>query len=217
MSDATTGRKAFADVEIKGDKGEVTALFSRFAVKDFDDDWTLPEAFEDGAAVKISAWNHESWFAELPVGRGKIRVTSEGATLEGKFFLSTMRGKEHFEVVKALGELQEWSYGYKVLETGELTEEMERLGVRRVLKKLRVTEVSPVIQGAGVETRTLSVKRLDALPPDVEVVTLCADCNELVKEYREAEAASKSDAAASARKEFWRFQRTLSGLYVHEA
>ena len=211
------GRKILASVKITdADKGEVEALFSRFDSIDKEFDLTLPGAFEDGAQVKISAWNHESWYAALPVGRGKIRTTKEGAVLEGKFFLTTQRGEETFEVVKQLGDLAEWSYGYDILETGEVTDELKQRGVMRVLKKLRVLEVSPVIRGAGVDTGTLSVKGFDGAPPsEEEVLELCDRCSDRVKAMRADARKLEEDASAKAMKEYLRFQRSrASGLYL---
>jgi hypothetical protein len=139
-------------------KGLVEAVFSTFNVKDFDDDLTLPGAFEDGAPVTISAYGHKSWAGVMPVGKGAIRAETGRAVLDGQFFLQTAAGKETFEVVKAMGQDQQWSYGYDVLETGTLSEEMRQKGVSRVLQKLKVYEVSPVLVGAGVGTTTLSMK-----------------------------------------------------------
>lgn len=142
------------------DKGTVQAIFCRFNVKDYDGDLILPEAFEDGAEVLISAYGHKTWWGEMPVGRGVIRVDAEKAVamLDGGFFLDTVGGKETFSVVKATGDLQEWSFGFDVLETGELTEELRQRGVRRVIKKVLVYEVSPVMIGAGIDTETTSIK-----------------------------------------------------------
>ncbi len=146
-------------VEIKdAERGEIEAVVATFGVKDHDGDWTLPGAFEAGTKVRISAYGHESWFGELPVGKGVLRATEQDVRLIGQFFLSTTHGRETFETVKAMGELQAWSYGYEVLERGEVTEELRRLGVSRVLKRLQVHEVSPVLVGAGVGTRTVAVK-----------------------------------------------------------
>jgi hypothetical protein len=54
-----------------------------------------------------------------------------------------------------LAELQEWSYGFKVLESEEGEFEGRQV---RFLKKMQVFEVSPVMQGAGVETMTVAIK-----------------------------------------------------------
>ena len=140
------------------DKGEVEAVFATFDVKDKDGDITLPGAFTEGAAVLISAYGHASWGGQLPVGKGTIKTTQKDARLVGKFFLDTVAGREHFAVIKELGAQQEWSYGFDVKGTGEVTPEMEQNGVYRVLTKLEVHEVSPVLLGAGIDTRTVATK-----------------------------------------------------------
>ncbi|MDH2429326.1 HK97 family phage prohead protease [Sphaerisporangium sp. TRM90804] len=143
-------------VEIKdADKGEVTAIFSTFNVKDSDGDVTLPGAFEDGAEMPISAYGHTSWSGALPPGKGRIRTTKTEAILEAQFFLDTQHGADTFKTVQRLGELGQWSYGYDV--TKESRGEFE--GKRaRFLEGLKVHEVSPVLLGAGVGTRTLGAK-----------------------------------------------------------
>ncbi len=152
-----TERKSLR-VSIKDhEKGIVTAAFAKLGVKDHDGDITLPGAFGK-QSVMVSAYGHGSWMGELPVGRGTISEKNGEAVGELKFFMTTPHGREHFEVVKEMGDLQQWSYGFDVKETGEVTEEMRQNGVDRVLKTLDVHEVSPVIRGAGVDTRTLSVK-----------------------------------------------------------
>lgn len=151
--------KAFLAVEIKNeDRGEVEAVFSRFDMKDLDNDWTLPGAFEDGAKVRISAYGHGSWMGELPVGRGVIKATAKDARLLGKFFVSTQHGRDTFETVKEMGELQQWSYSLDDVEEGTLTDELREHGVTRVLKRIVVHEVSPVFKGAGIDTQTVSIK-----------------------------------------------------------
>lgn len=148
--------KNFGGFEIKdAAKGEVRAVFSTFDVVDKDGDVTMPNAFSDGEPVSISAYNHTSWGGVPPVGKGSIRTVDGAAVLEGKFFMDTQAGRETFQVVKNMGEQQEWSYGFDVLEQsfGEFDGQQVRF-----LEKLKVTEVSPVLLGAGENTRTLSVK-----------------------------------------------------------
>jgi HK97 family phage prohead protease len=152
-------------------KGLVEAVFATFKVKDLHNDWTLPGAFEEGAQVLISAYNHKSWWDGIPVGKGVIRTDEKRAILVGEFNLNTEAGREHFEMVKFTGDLQEWSYGFDVMKTGEVTEELRQIGVVRVLEKLKVYEVSPVMLGAGIETETLSVKgKGNPEPPKVPAI-----------------------------------------------
>lgn len=148
--------KTLQGVAVKdADKGTVEAIFSTFNVVDLDGDVTRPGAFQDGAAVRISAYGHASWGQALPVGKGVIRVTDQGAVLDGKFFLDTQQGRDTFTTVKEMGDLQEWSYGYDVEKSGSGTFEGEDV---RFLEELKVHEVSPVMLGAGIDTRTLAVK-----------------------------------------------------------
>lgn len=150
--------KAFSSVEIKdADKGYVEAVFSTFNVIDHDGDVTDPGAFEHGAKVAISAFNHQSWGGALPVGKGRIEVGPRGAVLKGEFFMDTQHGRDTFATVKALASegMGDWSYGFDVEESAPGEHEGKSV---RVLKKLKVYEVSPVLRGAGVGTRTLAMK-----------------------------------------------------------
>lgn len=152
-------KKTFGNVEIKSEsKGEIRAVFSTLDVVDKDGDITVKGAMRDGAPVRISAYNHKSWEGALPVGKGVIREVGNEVVLEGQFFMNTTGGRETFEVVKGLGELQEFSYGFDVIESDEPEAEAKSAGAKRILKSLAVHEVSPVLLGAGVNTRTVGVK-----------------------------------------------------------
>lgn len=149
--------KALTGLKItNADEGRVEALFATLNVKDHDGDVTLPGAFTDGEQVRISVYNHGSWGpGMMPVGKGVVRETSDGPVLDGQFFLNTTAGKDTFETVKQMGDLQEWSYGYDVLDSERGTKDGEKV---RMLKRMKVHEVSPVLLGAGIDTRTLAVK-----------------------------------------------------------
>lgn len=158
--------KSFTDVTIKAaDKGEVSAVFSAFNVIDNDGDVTLPGAIKDGTEVVISSYAHGSHAelgGKLPVGKGVIRTTDTEAILEGKFFLNTTHGKDAFETVKQLGALQEWSYHLARVtsERGEWNGQPAN-----IIKHIgHIKEVSPVLIGAGVGTRTLAVKAAGVIP-----------------------------------------------------
>lgn len=140
------------------DAGRVTAVFSTFGVIDSDGDVLLPGAFTDGAPVVISAYGHQSHYGALPIGKGTIRTTSTEAILEGRFFLDTAAGRDTFQVVKELAELGEWSYSLHDVKShrGELNGQ-----VANFIESVRVKEVSPVLLGASVGTRTLAAKGLD--------------------------------------------------------
>lgn len=165
--------KALSSVEIKdADQGRVTAVFSTFNVVDSDGDITVKDAIKDGTSVRISAYNHGSWQGALPVGKGVIRNMGNQAVLEGQFFMNTTHGRDTFEVVKQLADQQQWSYGFDVVDFEQPDEEAKSGGAKRILKELNVHEVSPVMIGAGVGTRTVAVKakhmRDDCEDPECE-------------------------------------------------
>jgi hypothetical protein len=154
----TVTHKALRNVKVADEaKGTVTAVFATLNVEDADGDVTLPGAFTDGAPVVISAYGHRSWSGDLPLGKGLIREEGDEAILEGQFFLDTTHGRDAFLTVKELSEagLQEWSYSLHnvVSEAGEWDGRQVNL-----LKRIVVKEVSPVLRGSGVNTRTLTAK-----------------------------------------------------------
>lgn len=151
-------KKSLARVEIKDETtGEVEAVFATLGVIDKDNDVTAKGAFEEGSQVVISAYNHKSWEGALPVGVGTIHEVGNEVVMKGQFFMDTQAGRDHFAVVKALGNRQEWSYGFKV----DKSEPAEHDGKSvRMLQKMSVYEVSPVLRGAGVGTRTTMAKNL---------------------------------------------------------
>jgi hypothetical protein len=153
MKTKTTERKLSGPIEIKDD-GRVTAVFATLNVADSDGDVTLPGAFTEGQEVFLSEWNHSSVAGtELPVGRGKIRVSGTKIFVDAEYFVNTKRGREAFETIKAMGPLAQWSYGYIVRDY----EPGDRAGVNRYLTEIEVYEASPVYRGAGVGTGTVSV------------------------------------------------------------
>lgn len=142
-------------IELKadGDPGEFRAVFSTLNVVDKDGDVTLPGAFKDGQKVRISYWGHR--WQDLPVGRGEIHANEDQAWVDGRFFLDTVAGKETYQTVKNLEELQEWSYGFDILEASYGQFEGQNV---RFLRAMDVHEVSPVLLGAGENTRTERIK-----------------------------------------------------------
>lgn len=150
-------RKVFrAPLVLKQDedeRGAFTAVFSTLNVIDHDGDVTVPGAFEDGQGVIVEPWNH-GW--TLPAGKGVIRADEEKAWVEGKFFMETGVGKEHYETVKGMGDLAEWSYTFDIEEAGQGDFEDQQV---QFLRKLDVVGVSPVTRGAGIDTRTVDIKK----------------------------------------------------------
>jgi len=150
-------RKTYeAKIEFKENADETGAFRAEFAtlnVIDHDRDVTEPGAFRDGQETLIEAWNHD--YSQLPVGKGVVREDGDKAIIEGRFFLDTLGGLEHYKTVKALGELQEWSYTFDIEDSGHGEFDGEDV---LFLRKLDVWGVAPVQRGAGIDTRTTDIK-----------------------------------------------------------
>ena len=151
------------DFELKEDNeslGEVKAVFSVFNNIDSDGDVVLPDAIKSGfnSGDVPMVWAHK-W--DMPIGKGKIKQDKDMATFEGKFFMDTESGKEAYNLVKSMGDLQQWSFGFRVLDSeyGKFKKDANDEGEDvRYLKDLEVYEVSPVLVGANQETFTMAIK-----------------------------------------------------------
>lgn len=150
--------KTFSVTLKDGDEeGHIEAQFAVFNEVDSDGDVTLPGAFGN-QDVLMSPWGHAAWMgggSNLPVGKGSISEKGNKAIFKGEIFLDTTSGREHHAVLKQTQGQQEWSYGFQVQEASFGDHNGQEV---RFLKKLLVMEVSPVMKGAGSDTRTLVVK-----------------------------------------------------------
>jgi hypothetical protein len=158
--------KSLDTFEIKNEeKGEIEAVIATLGVVDRDHDIITKDAIPDGSAVKLSDYGHSVAFGAAPVGMGKLRVKGNKVHFEGHYFMTTTRGREAFETAKALGGDQEWSFGFSVQGDELPGAEDRKKGAYRILTKLDSFEVSPVVRGAGIGTRTVLVKAAGANPP----------------------------------------------------
>ena len=148
------------DLKLDDKTGAFSALFSRFGDVDKQGDLTMPGAFGDQRVI-VSAYGHTSWDGVLPVGKGRIFENAEGGIFEGEFNLATIAGRETYETVKFTGDLQEWSYSLPKVESEMRTIDGQTV---RVLKKITVNEISPVLQGAGNQTHLISIKASEIKP-----------------------------------------------------
>jgi hypothetical protein len=152
MERAIKTYRARIAIKVEGEQGEFSAVFATMNVIDHDQDVTLPGAFGE-QRVLIEPWNH-GW-DRPPVGKGTIGEAGNEALVNGKFFLSTPAGQEHYTVVKELADLQEWSYSFYIEEAEAGTFNGQPV---RLLKKLDVIGVGPVSRGAGIATHTTDIK-----------------------------------------------------------
>ena len=148
-------RKQFA-VKALTDEGQVAAVIATLNVIDADQDVTEPGAFGKQSASIVPAHN----WGSTPLGKAEISENGREAIAQMQFNLDSEGGREWFSALKFDFEngkpLQEYSYGYDVLDSDPGEFDGRRV---RFLKKLKVLEVSPVLLGAGIDTRTLAVKR----------------------------------------------------------
>ena len=151
--------KNFEFKALDEETGKVEAVFSVFNNLDTDGDVVLPTAiksgFKDNQVPMVFA---HKW--DQPIGKGTIETDEEKATFKGNFFMDTEAGKEAYQLAKAMEDLQEWSFGFRINDSevkkfkGADGSEVDA----RFLKDLTVYEVSPVLVGANRETYTLSIK-----------------------------------------------------------
>ena len=139
-----------APIELKedGDKRYIEAVFSLFDTIDSDNDVTKANSLRSGyTGNKVPlVWNHD-W--SKVIGRGIIETDNQKAVFKG-YFLNTEAGKEAYETVKAMQDMQQFSYGFQVLKSSKGTHidsKGEEVPVR-VLEDVKVWEVSPVLVGA---------------------------------------------------------------------
>ena len=162
-------------IELKedGEKRYMEAVFSLYDTIDSDNDITLPGALKSGYTNnKIPlVWNHD-W--SKPVGRGVLESTNDKAVFRG-YFLPTSAGREAYETVKAMEDMQQFSYGFQVLdsEAGSIVD--EKTGKEkpvRFLKDVKVWEVSPVLVGAQqntfVQTLKSGLEQIDSKEEEIE-------------------------------------------------
>lgn len=159
-----------ANVTLKqtGDgEGEVRAIFATLDVEDRHGDIIKPRAI-GSQRVLMSSYGHGSWGGFFqppephawPVGKGKTTEDKykgeKVAIFEGKLFTDMDHALETLKLIKNVGDQQEWSFSLQDIKADYQTDEDGSR--RRIIKKTNVHEVSPVFQGAGIGTRTLSAK-----------------------------------------------------------
>jgi hypothetical protein len=187
-TDDTVVVKHFCSMEIKdAEKGEVEAIFCTIGVVDKDEDIIRPGAIPDGAKVSMSAYGHSAVYGDRPAGKGTIHIEGNKAVFKGRVFLKTHDGRETFETLKEMGADQQWSWGFEVLGAEVPTEDEKKMGARRAITKTDTFEVSPVIRGAGIGTRTRAVKSAEAPPPPPTPPDPAIEAARVAAEQAEAE------------------------------
>jgi HK97 family phage prohead protease len=161
-----------------GPTGSLRAVISTFDVVDMDGDVVAASAFTDGQAVPL-VWAHD-W--SRPIGKGAIRVEANRAVFDGQLFLDTADGVNAFNTIKGMGDLQEYSWGFRILDAEPVS---KGGGEARCITKAEVFEASPVLVGAAGRgrTRTLSLKG-EGLDYDTHAAQTLGAVEELVERTR---------------------------------
>lgn len=160
------------------ERGKGLALIARLTEVDSDGDTYERGAFswKDGGdqwAMMVPAHNRRA----TPFGKARIYEESDIAYAELFLNLNTTAGKDWHQALlfdMSTGKpVQEWSFGYEAEYTYSVTS-----GSRvRVLSKVDVDELSPVLRGAGNRTGTIAIK--GAKLREEKFTGLIADLGEL--------------------------------------
>lgn len=158
-------------IEQMDDAGTGLARLAILSTVDHDGDTYARGAFgwvEGGQWVPILPAHQRT---SMPVGKARVYEDGDAAYAELHLNMDSAAGREwhaalKFDLQKGKP-AQEWSYGYGVLDSQLEMRGGDRV---RVLKRLDVHEVSPVVRGAGLGSATLGMKshgsfgdQLDAL------------------------------------------------------
>ena len=194
------------DFELKEEaEGKVSAVFSVFNSLDSDGDVVLPGSIKSGfkSGDVPMVWAHK-W--DMPIGKGRINEDDGKATFNGEFFMDTDSGQEAYKIVKNMGDMQQWSFGYRVNDAERApfkSADSEDEQDARYLKDLTVFEVSPVLVGANQDTYTMAIKSNKELLEDLveEEKKSVLGTGSFQKEEPEAEVPSEEPSEEPSEKE----------------
>lgn len=146
--------KALAVKQLEED-GSGLAILATLDAIDHDGDTYDPGAFGEQTAKVLDG---HIWGGP-PLGKARVYEQGNQALAEFQLNLGTQAGADWHKSLRFDLEqgtpLQEWSFGFRVLDAETETRDGDRV---RVLKKLQVYEISPVVLGAGIGTRTVAIK-----------------------------------------------------------
>ena len=174
--------------------GTGSAVFATLETLDKDGDYTEKGAFGKQAVKLVGA---HDWAAP-PIGTGLIREDGKDAIVDFRFNLKMASGREWYESIKAshaAGVPQEFSYGFDILEKD--VDGASEFGAQRILKSLDVFEVSPVMVGAGMNTRLLDVKSGKTMRMDEQFCAVVETIEEFMKRSEDLAALRQKEGKAA--------------------
>ena len=153
-------KKAYA-VKKLGDSGEGVLVFATLNTIDKDGDVSLNGAFGEQVVPMVAAHDWES----VPMGKARIYEADGEARADFALNLGTTLGRNWYNALKFDLDnppaLQNYSFGFSIPTGGSEMGEFDGQRVR-FLKRVTVHEVSPVLLGAGVNTRTVELRGRDS-------------------------------------------------------
>ncbi len=176
------------DAEIKLDEaGAFEAAIATFDAIDSDRDIVRPGAFGDAVVSVLPA--HDS--SSVPLGKVQVKERGNLAVAVGGFNLEIGAARDWSAALKFdlanPPAVQQWSWGFIIPAGGSTIETHADGEPVRIISKVDVFEVSPVLRGASVGTATLSAKSEGGEPmPLVEHITFAtAGVSELIERLHE--------------------------------
>lgn len=168
MSDSLQFKAMSGQLSIDEAQGIVECFVAAVGNKDSVGDIVMPGAFNSSLKRRKPrvVWGHD-WnkpigkvldMYEVPASDPRLPAKMKKAGVGGlfakvQFNLRSERGREAFNDILFFGEEQEWSIGYKTLDSIYSSQRQANL-----LKELELYEVSPVLHGANQLTATISIK-----------------------------------------------------------
>lgn len=147
-------------IEAMDEAGKGLVRIATLSAVDHDGDTYLPGAFswKDGGGQWCSILPAHNR-SKAPLGKARVYEEGDSALAETHFNLAIPEAKSwHSAIMFDLAQgksVQEYSYGFDLLDFEYQQRDGERV---RLFKRVDVHEISPVLQGAGVGTGTLTMK-----------------------------------------------------------
>lgn len=156
--------KAGVTLKALDDAGHGLARIAMLSAIDHDGDTYAPGAFGEQWTQIVAAHDWQT----VPLGKARVYEAGDEALAELHMNLATAAGRDWHAALKfdldggdGIPPVQEWSYGFRILEAEDQVRDGDKV---RVLKRLQVHEVSPVVKGAGIGTATLAMKGDNGTP-----------------------------------------------------
>lgn len=185
-----TDRKSYTpSFKAVNDDGTASWVMATMGVIDHDGDVLLPGAFGEQSVPIVPS--HDA--SHVPLGKGRLYEDGNEVVVEAKFNLDIPVARDWHSAIKFdlanPPAVQEYSFAYELLPGGSKMGEFSGKRVRFFQPKANgepgvdVTESSPVLRGAGINTRTLAAK--SAMKLDQLTDAAVADVRYLIDRYQE--------------------------------